>query len=104
MAAAVAMAVNNSCREFSSITPSQLEAINALHSFKCLIFIGGVSPVREAPTDFVPISAISSLHIMGTEDPYINQSRLLASLFASETSTVLTHEGGHNIPSLRTGE
>ena len=58
--------------------------------------------MREVPPEFIPITA-RSLHIIGAEDPFIEHSRLLVTFFSPETSLVLSHAEGHNIPSLRTG-
>ena len=46
---------------------------------------------------------IPSLHIMGKADPFLPDSTVLRSLYAdSPSKVIMTHEEGHNIPSVRT--
>ena len=45
-----------------------------------------------------------SLHIMGDIDPLLPESLVLRDLYANtKDRVVLTHDEGHNIPSIRTG-
>mmetsp|Transcript_22062 Transcript_22062/g.37356 ORF Transcript_22062/g.37356 Transcript_22062/m.37356 type:complete len:246 (+) Transcript_22062:19-756(+) len=101
MAARVVMSLSNSCTDFIA-TPLQQEIISLQHNLKFFIFVGGVSAMHHLPTDFTPLG-VPTLHIMGANDPFIEQSRKLTTFFDSHTSTLLNHGEGHNIPSLRTG-
>ena len=104
MTARVAIALCSSDDSTASAKrEQQLAAIKDLQkSLKFFIFIGGVSPQPALPEDFAPLLA-PSLHVMGTADPLLQHSKLLTSFFSPETSCVLTHPEGHQIPSMRTG-
>ncbi len=89
-------------------------------NIKFAILVGGV-----APTDYIILVcfilimlrcahhhhflpqdkkiAIPSLHVMGRADPLLAQSRALVQLFDEDSRTLMEHEEGHNIPSLRSG-
>ena len=122
MTARIVMALSNNSTcsgnaEYTA-TPTQLERIQLLHRLQGFIFIGGVSPRRIEAADTCPSADSStssasqypfsplmapSLHIMGEEDPYLEHSKRLTTFFSSETSRVMVHPEGHNIPSMRTG-
>jgi predicted esterase len=73
--------------------------------FRFVVLIGGVPPkdlvgnLREKPL------ATPSLHIMGTSDPLLNESKTLESLYGpgkGDRKRVITHAEGHKIPSMAT--
>jgi hypothetical protein len=42
------------------------------------------------------------MHIMGDIDPLLSDSKQLFDLYSDKSRNILTHEEGHNIPSIRT--
>ena len=65
---------------------------------KCVILIGGVPPVG-APSS---VLSIPSLHIMGEKDSLISYSKELEGFYDKSSKSVMIHEEGHNVPSMRT--
>ena len=45
---------------------------------------------------------VPSLHIVGSDDPYFEQSTQLYELYSKDISTKIIHNEMHNIPSPRT--
>jgi len=69
--------------------------------FDFVVLVGGVPPLeREAEIGAGGIS-MPSLHIQGKADSLLPLSERLAALYS--VRTVLVHEEGHNVPSMRTG-
>jgi len=59
--------------------------------------------VRKQDPDLHCKITLPSLHLMGSADPYLSRSRQLRKdFYESTSSTVLEHDEGHNIPSIRT--
>ena len=65
-----------------------------------VVLIAGFTPMDSAVDGLFPEEKISvpSLHILGTEDPFVSVERgeMLAGRFLDPT--VLTHGGGHIMP------
>lgn len=100
MAALVAFALR-SIDNASGLKFNQLQKVSDFHGPLFYIFIGGVTPFPSSPTDNTYLE-VDSLHIMGLEDPLIQSSKVLSSLFSEECKMILQHSEGHNIPSKRT--
>jgi len=72
---------------------------------KFLVLIGGVTPIEiesGVKSGEFSILEIPSLHIQGFEDPFLDHSKRLETLFADNSTTIIEHQEGHNIPSIRT--
>lgn len=69
---------------------------------KFVILIAGVEPVNTGSEDEEPLD-IPSLHLIGTQDSLMPRSKKLLEHFREEKRTVLYHNEGHNVPSMRTG-
>ena len=73
-----------------------------------IILIGGVEPPLPLSGNLLEKEkglekvVFSSLHVMGLADPLLPRSRALRLLFHSDYVTILEHEEGHHIPSIRT--
>lgn len=67
------------------------------------IFIGGVEPPQHSTlSNSSTLIEIPSLHIIGTQDLLKERSERLLNYFNPATRTVMYHNEGHNIPSIRT--
>jgi len=68
---------------------------------KFIMLIGGVPPT-ELVSENTPEITLPSLHIMGTADQWLPQSKQLEQMFNSDSRQIIIHQEGHNIPSIRT--
>lgn len=74
---------------------------------KFVILIGGVEPPPfpqpSSSAETSNVVNIPSLHIIGRKDPLSVRSEKLVTYFHESLTTVIYHDEGHNIPSVRTG-
>jgi hypothetical protein len=68
---------------------------------KFVILIGGVPPTELQDQD-IPDIQFPSLHVMGTADHLLPQSKQLEQMYDPMSRQCLFHPEGHNIPSVRT--
>lgn len=72
---------------------------------KFVILIGGMDPPdgpKVGSEGFIPID-IPSLHLIGRGDHLKHRCERLIEVYSASKRTVLYHDEGHNIPSIRTG-
>lgn len=83
-------------------TADPLVCARILSSLQCVVLIGGVPPPPgDLPTGTEPLS-ISSLHIIGEKDPYLERLYKLTHWYTENTRTVITHAEDHRVPTMAT--